>query len=199
MKKWVVGCIILVAVLLTVSNYASATDWRFPLGFTYANGFKDVVDIYKDNLKAKGYIVDTQYEWPVGLSFQPYVEFDNGLGFGIGIGPAMFILTSTDDDFFNLPVNMNLRFSFIPKADISPYIRGGVSYNLASSDFVEKSKLGLFGAVGIEFSRTKHMGFGLEVAYDASEIEFKKYYNSRSYSKENIKPSGFMASLFIIF
>lgn len=111
----------------------------------------------------------------------------------------MIITTNTDYDFFNLPVNMNVRFTPIPKADVSPYIRGGVSYNLASGDFVEKSKAGLFGAFGIEFLRTKHVGFGLEASYDTSEIELRKYKTSTNYSYENVKPLSFMVSFFMVF
>ncbi len=186
-------CLLLMSIMvLFFSNNAPAADWRFPLGFTYSNSFKDVVDLHEDNVG-----VNSDWGWPVGLSFHPYVEFDNGVGFGIGIGPAQLISTSgTDGDFFNLPVNANLRYTFIRKADISPYIRGGVTYNIASGDFVEKSKIGPFGAVGVEFARRRPVGFGLEIGYDASKIEFEDKTND---STKSIKPIGFMASIFVIF
>jgi len=198
-KKGLIYCILGCVLLLSFSSYANAANWRFPLGFTYASGFHDVVDLHENNLEEKGYMVDTQYAWPIGISFHPYVEFESGLGFGADMGPMMIISTNTDYDFFNLPVNMNVRFTPFPKADVSPYIRGGVSYNLASGDFVESSKAGLFGALGIEFLRTKYVGFGFEASYDTSEIELKKYKTSTKYSYENVKPLSFMVSFFMVF
>lgn len=209
MKKLIVTGIQLFLMLFLVSSSANATDWRFPFGLTYAGNFNEVVDLHEDNLKAKGYHVDTSWEWPVGLSFQPYVELDFGLGFGMGLGPIMFILTDTygsndDADFFNVPVNLNIRYSFLPKKNISPYVRGGVSYNIASGDYVESSSVGFLGALGIEFSRNRAVGWGFEVGYDSSEIEFNRYYTYGYYhwyegGTKDIKPIEWWASIFVVF
>jgi hypothetical protein len=199
MKKGIAVCIQVFLILLISSSYASATDWRFPFGLTYAGNFTKVVDLYKDNLEAEGYDVDTKFVLPVGLTFQPYVEFDFGLGIGAGFGPIMFITTNQDKDFFNVPINMNLRYSFIPKGDISPYVRGGISYNIASGDYRDKSKPGPFGAVGVEFSRKKPVGFGFEVGYDASTITFDDLNSNSTDATKDIKPIGFFASIFAIF
>ncbi len=199
MKKLIVIGIQLFLVLLLVSSSANATDWRFPLGFAYIGNFNKVVDLHENNLEAKGFDVDTNWKWPVGLSFQPYVEFDNGLGVGMGLGPMMFILSNQDADFFNLPVNLNLRYSFIPKNNISPYVRAGASYNIASGDYVESSKIGFLGAAGVEFSRKSPVGFGFEVGVDSSEIEFKKFQSSSLWSKKDIKPINWWASIFVVF
>ena len=201
MKKLIVTSIQLFLGLLLVSSSANAADWRFPLGLTYAGNFSEVLDLHEDNLKAKGYSVDTSWQWPVGLSFQPYVEFENALGVGAGLGPMMFIVTSgaSDGDFFNVPVNLNLRYSFLPKKEISPYVRGGVSYNIASGDYVESSNVGFLGALGVEFSRKRAVGWGLEVGYDSSKIEFKAFRSRTSYFKKDIKPIEWWASVFVVF
>jgi opacity protein-like surface antigen len=196
MKKLIVIGIQLFLVLLLVSSSANAADWRFPLGFSYVGNFHKVVDLHKDNLEAEGFNVDTSWEVPVGLTFQPYVEFDYGLGIGMGLGPMMFISTGGDADFFNLPVNLNLRYSFLPKEKISPYVRAGASYNIASGDYVDNSKIGFLGAVGVEFSRKSPVGFGFEVGVDTSKIEFKDL--ERGGTKD-IKPINWWASIFVVF
>ncbi|MEW6419128.1 MAG: outer membrane beta-barrel protein [Nitrospirota bacterium] len=155
-------------------------------------------------MEAKGYDVDTEFAWPVGLTFQPYVEFDNGLGVGMGLGPMMIVATNQDADFFNLPVNLNLRYSFLPKEKISPYVRAGASYNITSGDYVEGSKIGFLGALGVEFLRKSPVGFGLEVGYDSSEIEFEEFERPYPYGvvkkgTKDIAPINWWASIFIVF
>jgi len=201
-KRWVAVCLQFVVVLLFASGSSNAAEWRFPLGLTYMSGFKDVVDLYKNNMEARGYYVDTSWAVPVGLTFQPYVQFENGLGIGAGVGPFMFITTTAGYDFYAVPVNVNARFTFLPKANISPYIRAGGSYHIAGGDFVKQSNPGFLGGLGIEFFRTKRVGLGLEASYDSSEITFekdKKVGFTYTKGEENIKPSSFMFTIFIIF
>jgi len=139
MKKRVLFvCIQSVMVILFATGSAKAADWRFPLGFTYVSGFEDVVDNYEDNLEAEGYYVETVDYWPVGISFHPYVQFDNGFGVGAGIGPTMIIYG--DADFFDIPIGLDVRYTFIPTASISPYVRIGGRNHLASGDYVEGTK-----------------------------------------------------------
>jgi hypothetical protein len=199
MKKNITVSLMAFLILLTVSSSAIAADWRFPFGLAYVGNFNKVVDLYEDNLEAEGYWVSEDFAWPVGLTFQPYVEFDMGIGIGMGFGPLMYIKTDMDKDFFNVPLNINLRYSFIPKGNISPYVRGGVSYNIVSGDYVDKSKPGPFGAVGVEFLRKKPVGFGFEVGYDGSTIEFDDFNSSSTEGTKNIKPIGVFASIFAIF
>lgn len=186
---------------------AIAAEWRFPVGLAYASGFSDVTDRFEDNLKAKGYIVDTGFDWPVGLIFQPYYQFDNGFGIGFGFGPMMLLVidssnSADDDTFFNFPINADVRYTFMPSAKISPYVRGGLRYNIASGEYVESSNIGLFGAVGVEFMRKNRVAFGIEMAYDSSEIEFERYHRvggRLSRDTEDVTPCAFMISCFVIF
>ena len=84
-------------------------------------------------------------------------------------------------------------------SNISPYVRAGGKYNMASGEYVESSSIGFFGGVGIEFSRTSKPSWGLEVAYDTSEIELKKYKTTSSFNKEKVKPGDLLVSVFMIF
>ncbi len=202
-KRSSVVYVLFFAAILLVSHSAKAAEWRFPVGFSYVSGIGDVVDLYKDNLEAEGYDVDTSWEFPVGISFHPYVEFDSGLGFGGGIRPVMWIY-STEADFFDLPVGLDLRYTLIPRAKASPYVRAGARYHIASGDYVEKSSAGFFGAVGVEIMRNKIAGIGIELSFDSSEIELERKHRS-SYSShgdstyEDFKPCKFMVSIFAVF
>ncbi len=187
-------CIFALMALFPVVTPAAAADWRFPVGLSYVSGITEVVDLYEDNLEAEGYDVDRNDGVPIGLSFNPYVELENGLGFGIGIGPTMLI--ADDADLFVLPVRVDLRYAVMPRSEVSPYLRVGGSYPLASGDYVEQSRPGLFGGIGIEFFREKVVGFGLEAAYDSSVIEFEDVEDD---STKEIQPVKFMVSLFAIF
>jgi hypothetical protein len=193
-KRGLVFCIQFLMAILLISSSAKAADWRFPLGLTYVSGFEDVVDIYEDNLEAEGYYIYSVDYWPVGISLHPYVQFDSGFGVGFDIGPLMFI--SGDREFFNIPIGLNLRFLFIPKANTSPYVRAGGRHHLASGDYVEGSTPGFFGGFGIEFLRDKRVNMGIEVAYDSSEIELER---RRYNTTEDVKPSELMVSIFVIF
>lgn len=94
--------IVVAAVFIFVGiGSAQADEWRSPVGVTYVSGIGDIVDQYEDNLHADGFTTESADGVPVGISFQPYYEFDSGLGMGIGIGPVMAIFG--DVDFFNIP------------------------------------------------------------------------------------------------
>jgi len=156
---------------------ANAAEWCFPVGLTGITGFGDVVDLHKENLEAKGYIVDSSTYLPVGITFQPYVQFENGLRLGGGLGPFALILIDSpgtadgeSSNFYDLPVNLNIGYTFLPESNISPYIKAGGLYHFAGGDYVEDISPGFFGAAGIEFFRKNMVSLGLEIAYDTSTI-----------------------------
>jgi hypothetical protein len=216
MKKGSFFCIVLIAFLVFAGTLAEAADWRFPLGLTYLGGINDVKNLYDDNVKAKYAVLEDEnfgYALPVGITFNPYVQFENGLGAGLGIGPIAYILyyvetrtsTRTDDETFsftNFPVSLDFRYIFMPESNTSPYVRAGGRYNITSGDFVESSSAGIFGGAGIEFGRTKKVGGGIEVTYDTSRVEFEKLERQGSQlisEKEKIKPGALMVSAFVVF
>ena len=157
----------------------------------------DIVDQYEDNLAADGFTTDSADGIPVGISIQPYYEFDSGLGVGVGIGPYMIIYG--DVDFFNLPVNLSARYALMSKSNTSVYLRAGVSHNLASGDYVEDSQVGFLGALGVEFMRKKMVSLGVEVGYDSSTIELEDRTTSNPNDTKEYEPVGFMVSVFAVF
>ena len=216
MKKRSFFCIYVIALFVFAGSVAGAADWRFPLGLTYLGGINDIKDLYDDNVKAKYTALEDEnfgFAVPVGISFNPYVEFENGMGVGVGIGPVGYMLyhvetstgSKTDEEdftFTNVPVSLDFRYAFLPKSNTSPYVRVGGRYNIASGDFVESSKAGFFGGAGIEFGRTKTVGGGLEVTYDTSTVEVEKLERNSGQltsKKEKIKPGALMISGFVVF
>jgi len=136
---------------------------------------------------------------PVGLSLNPYYEFDFGLGIGANIGPTSLIFVDTGwetDLNIIVPVGLDLRYTFLRDKNVSPYVRAGFRYPIVSGDYFDSSTPGFFGAVGVEFLRTKRTQFGLEVAYDTSEVTVEG--PDYPYSKD-VQPYQFMVSLFVTF
>ena len=88
--------------ILTGSFQAVAGQWRAPMGVAYVSGANDVFDQLEDNVRAEYSGVESTEGIPVGLTVQPYYEFDNGMG--IGFGPFTFV--TGDVDYFSLPVNV---------------------------------------------------------------------------------------------
>lgn len=184
----------MLTLLIVGGNPAEGGEWKFPVGLTYANGYDDIFDLSEDNLEAQGYLTDSVEGLPVGLSFRPYYQLDNGLGFGLDLGPMMMIFG--DVDFFNLPVNLNCRYTLNPEANISPYARAGLGYNFASGDYVEGKGAGFFGALGVEFLKGGAVSMGVEASFDTSDIEYEDLKNGGT---DDIKPCGFAISIFAIF
>ncbi len=187
-----------------MSGSAEAKGWRFPVGLTVVTGYGDVVDLYENNLEAAGYSAEDSWHVPVGVAFQPYYEFDSGFRIGTGFGPMSYLLTSGADDdpyFFTFPINANLGFTLFPDSSAAPYIRAGVMYHLAAGDYVDGSSPGVFGAVGIELMRDRKVSLGIEVGFDASEIDFEKYddQDPSEVTIEDIRPYRAMISLFAAF
>lgn len=195
--KMIRSLTVMAVLFLACVGSAEAGDWRFPVGLAYVSGMEDIVDQFEENLEAEGFITESADGLPFGVSIQPYYEMDSGLGVGIGIGPPMWI--GGDVDFFNLPVNFSLRFAFMNQSNTSLYLRAGVSYNMASGDYVEDSNVGFVGAVGIEFMRKRAVGLGIEVGYDNAFIELEDLTTIDPNDTEEFEPVGFTASIFAVF
>jgi len=195
LKKSIGSFLMMVFILCIFSNSVQAGRWRLPVGLAYVNGLEEIVDLYEDNLEAEGYIVDTSVVFPVGITFQPYFEFDNGFGLGLGVGPIMYI-DGDVADFVNVPINADVRYLFLNKGSTAPYLRAGVRTNVASGEYVESSSPGFIGGFGIEFLRDKRVNMGIEILYDSSEIEFT--YLPENSTKE-IKPNEIVFSVYVIF
>ncbi len=197
MKKILLSGVVCFSVLVFGLGSATANEWRIPVGVAFVSGMRDIIDQYEDNLQAEGFITESADGIPVGISLQPYYEFDSGLGIGIGFGPAMFIFG--DVDFFNLPVNACLRYALMPKSSASVYFRAGISRNMASGDYVVDSKIGFLGAIGIELMRDRAVSLGIEIGYDSSTIELEDRTTFDPDDTKEFKPVGFTVSAFAVF
>jgi hypothetical protein len=196
MKMWKLVCTLILGFILVGSFSATAGEWRVPLGLTFVSGAGEIVDQMEENMEAEGYIVDSAQGLPMGISLQPYYEFDSGLGIGGGIGP--FMLGFGDIDFSIIPVNLSLRYAFMPKSSTAPYLRLGASTLLASGDYIEEAQPGFIGAVGVEFMRDKAVQFGIEAGYDSSSIKIEDLPAGPTATK-TIEPVGFLISIFAVF
>lgn len=194
--KLKVAFLFLAVTFFSIPSLVSASEFRFPVGLSYVQGFNDVVDLYKDNLKAEGYNVQGSGAIPVGLSAKGYYQFDSGFGFGVGFGPMM-IVSSSEAYFFGCPLHADIRYTLLQGENTCPYIRAGVQYSYASGDYVKKSSPGFLGAIGVEFLRNKRVGFGLEFAVTTSKIEFED--KTSSSGKKEINPAKFLISAFAVF
>ena len=188
MKTLQLACCLLAWSLAGGQLLAANVDWRFPVGLSYADGIYDVEDAIEENPFVT---VDTVL--PVGLSFQPYVEFtDIGLGLGASVGPAMLIVG--DFTSYCVPMGADVRYTLFRKSNVSPYVRGGFRYSAAGGDFLSSGDPGFYAGGGIEFLRTKSVSFAIEAGYDTSEIKVDTGSGSR-----HVKPVGFTVGLFAVF
>ncbi len=205
--KWLRGFILGLAFCpLRVDHALAEVDWHFPVGLYYSDGFRDVVDFYEDE---EG--VDADFYLPVGVAFNPYLDFfmsDNvNLGAGAGIGPLMLVVG--DVTFFNAPLDFFGRATLLPNGDVSPFVRLGMSFHAAFGDDVDSRTPGLLVGGGLEFLRSKVVSFGVEVLYDMAEVSFDGgtscAYNGstgqyRCFSGDrDIKPGGVRAGAFVSF
>jgi hypothetical protein len=197
MKKLFLSLTLVAFMILTGSFPAAAGEWRIPFGVAYVNGASEVFDQLEDNVRAEYSGVESTEGLPVGLTLQPYYEFDSGLGLGFGFGPSTFVFG--DVDYFSVPANVSLRYAFIPKAPVTPYVRVGVSMQFVNGDYVEDRNIGAIGALGVELMRDRGVSLGIEAGYDSSSIEFEDLTTADPNDTKEIEPVGFMFSILAVF
>ena len=130
----------------TVSSETGAL--RFALGYSYMSNVKEIKDSYKYLAKDVG-DGSSIYNTSMSICFQPYYQLQNGFRDGAGIGPLILILG--DAYHVQMPINMTLGYSFFMDSKISPYVRTGISYHIASGDFYSNSKPGFLAVWGLKF------------------------------------------------
>jgi hypothetical protein len=179
MLEKIAKSVIVLIVLASCSIAGWAEDrarpggWKNGIGPGYVSSFRDVVDFHEDVIGG-----EIEFFIPVGVTYNPYYQFNHGSRIGIDLGPAMFVYTEyigpyydEENWYYCFPIKLSYGFTFIPRATVSPYARVGASAPFAGGDFVDGWSPGLFGAVGVEFSRKRAVGFGLEFGYDKSSVE----------------------------
>ena len=103
-----------------------------------------------------------------------------------------------DADHFQMPLSVTAGYTFMQNGPVSPYVRGGLSYHIASGDYVDGSNMGFIGGVGVEFLKNKSNTFALalEAVYDSAEVDIE---NVRTGKTEGIKAAEFVVSLLFRF
>lgn len=155
---------------------SSAGEIRVPVGISYTSGAEEVQDAVLARLRAEGYVISDDYVVPIGITVAPYYELDCGFGFGASAGPAAIVFVERsgfEDDTtveYVVPIAGYVRYSLLPEHDASPYVRAGVTYNIAGGDYLSSGDAGGVVAVGIEFWRNKAVALGLEVGYSTSTV-----------------------------
>lgn len=164
--------------------------FHFQVGLAYASGVDKLGDTIEANNPA--FTVDTII--PVGLTLGAYYEITHGVAAGVTVGPALLGLG--DADFYVVPIQADVRWYILPEKKITPFIRGGVAYSFAGGDFIESGSPGFVVGGGIEFFRDKHVGFGLEAAYNSAEVDVKA---TAKGPKQSIKVNEITASIYVRF
>lgn len=124
MKKTLIFVTSPVIVFSFTLNSQAGGDMKFPIQLSYVSGLGDVYNLYVDNLKARGYDINSDFYLPIALSFHPFYEFDFGLRIGGVVGPIMLVLvqektiygssSSTDyTTYFDLPLNFHVGYTII--------------------------------------------------------------------------------------
>lgn len=188
-------------------------DRGFELGFSinYLTEIDELEGLFESNLRndpdlpnsCQTVEVDLTVV-PIGLAFRGKKETSFGLRTDFGAGPILLAVGATDSrlcdeaDFihFDLPIVVSVGYTLLPRSDVSPYLRAGFSYHVASGDYVEGSKPGLFGAVGVAFSRQDRFIWGLEVSVDKAAVELENY---SAHTIVELETIGTVISLFFQF
>jgi hypothetical protein len=174
------------ALVLAAGPAFAGEGWHFGIGLSHASGFADVKDYYEREYHATSITVS-----PVGAVFMPSYEWNNGLRVGGDLGPILAVMG--DVSFVDVPVGLSVGYAFRPAQEVSPYVRGGIRYQIASGDQVNGSSPGAFAAAGIDFAQRKRFHWGLEAAVDTSTVTFK---GTRT---EEIKPNRFLVNVHFTF
>lgn len=200
-------------IIITLSLYpqfVAADQWRYPFGVSYMMSFQKIADNIEQNLIATKSTETDPGAYPFGISFQPYLQFDNGMRIGMGVGPCMYTLGNSH--YLDLPISVNAGYSFNLSSATAPYFRFGIIQHIITSDYFLSTYPGFIGALGIEFFRNQRVSLGLEILYDNTTIKMEtrritKWYDIRGYNiistyvqtATDVFDSGLAFSLYAIF
>ena len=155
---------------------ANSGKWNFAIGYSFLTNVDELKDTYKDLSGTHGDGRDV-YGLTVGVIFYPYRQYTNGIRIGPSVGPLILLLG--DAQHVEVPVNMTIGYSFFSDTNYSPYLKTGISYHIASGDYLADSIPGFYGGLGLEILNKKRLHLGIEAAYDAAVIKTEKHAGSR--------------------
>jgi len=170
--------LIIIIVISATPGYASSNSgkWNFAIGYSFLTNVDELKDTYKHLSVTRGNGSHV-YNLTAGITFSPYRQYSNGFRICPGIDPLILILG--DVHHVEVPVNMTIGYSFFSDADYSPYFKTGVSYHIASGDYLADSMPAAYGGLGIEILNRKRLHLGIEAAYDAAVIKTKRSTDGR--------------------
>jgi hypothetical protein len=209
MKTRYVVCVIAVLGSFCLRQSVQAGQFFFPVGLSYSYGSQQATDKLADFYSNDGFSVD-KTSVPIGLSFNPFYEWDNGLGVGLSLGPTAFLVvdedinsgsTHTDTTRFSyaVPFGGFVRYTLFRDKTVSPYVRVGVKYPFAGGDNLEAANVGPFGVVGVDLWRNHKVGMCVEVGYDASQVRVKYTTTAGNSLSDKVTFAGFTATLSVLF
>ena len=179
------------------TSSAQTTSLKMQIGVTYLGGYSDITDIYEK------YGYEFSFKNPIGINVLLRQDFENGLGWDFNLGPAIMIKV---DDYYGdsatnyfLPLEADVRYTFFPNKDITPYVRGGLRYIYVSSDTWDSDGLGFGAAVGVEFNHTKSFSYGFELSVSTAEIKADAYDDDWDVVEEKAKPCKFCITAYLAF
>lgn len=198
MKNIAASTLAALALLLPLSTNAQETapepssSVKFQFGLNYIGGFSNLIDVYEE------YGYESDYEVPFGLNFMVRQEFSSGLGWDINIGPVILIEVEYDEDDDSemnwlIPLEGDVRYTFIPEANASLYVRGGIRALIASGDDFDSDGVGFGAGVGVEFNRNRAVSYGIEASYNSARVKFNNY------GEDTVKPYEFCVAFYTAF
>ncbi|MCX5851194.1 MAG: hypothetical protein NT072_03955 [Deltaproteobacteria bacterium] len=210
MKRNILLSLLCIATVISYSRFAAADEWRYPVGISYVVGFTHIADNIEENLIATKATDTDPGAFPFGISFQPYLQFDNGMRIGTGIGPSIYTLGNSH--YLDIPININMGYTFGLMSSMTPYFRFGIIQHIITSDYFLSSYPGFFGALGIELFKNQRIALGLELLYDNTTIKMEtkrlvNWYDIRGYNiistylqtgTDTFKP-GYAFSIYAVF
>jgi len=146
-----------------------AGQFKLQAGLMYNTGSQAVMDKLDENFQ-----LNDKFVWPAGLTLNPYYEWNSGWAVGLTVGPAAVLVIdegSEDDASYIVPIGADVRYTFLRDHDIAPYVRAGIRIPIVGGDYLRSGQVGAFGALGVEFWRTKKMQAAVEIGYDSSSVE----------------------------
>lgn len=183
------------------SPAGSNTEYHVEVGFTYASGVENIA-----NQLVKNFRFQSASFIPIGPKVSGYAKLENGIGFGVGIGPCSFIEVRDHNHSYDynddrktsyiIPFVADIRYYFPKTGAFAPYIRAGIAYPISSGDHIGASTPAPVVALGANVWEHRIVAIGIEAGYDASEVEVK---SGPFHAAEKIRPTEFTLSVFAAF
>ncbi len=184
------------------SPAASTTEYHVELGFTYASGIENVL-----NQLEKNFGFERNNSTSIGLKLTGYAKLENGIGFGVGVGPCSYIEVRDQNHYYHhyddnvkssyvIPVFADIRYYFPKAGFLAPYIRAGVAYPISGGDYIGMGDPAPLIAIGANVWEHRIVAIGIEAGYDASKVKVKSGYLHQA---EKVRPTEFTLSVFAAF